>query len=68
MFTKFMLVIIVMSGDGNQYKDFVGALDTMKECEEMRVKVLKQSVAMFPPDAVVFSACVKPRPLGAQDA
>lgn len=68
MFTKFMLVLIVMSADGNQYKDFVGALDTMKECEELRMNVLKQSVAMFPVDVVVFSACVKPRPLNAVDA
>lgn len=60
---KFMLVVIFMAGDGSGYKDYVGAFDTMAECETIRKTLLKQGLQSYPKDAVVFSACAPARPL-----
>lgn len=63
MFAKIVLVFIVMTADGGQYKDFVGAFDTAEQCESAK-KNLKQNISRtFPGDHVAWGACVKPQAL-----
>ena len=63
-----MLVIILMTLDAGQYRDFVGSFDTVQECEEAKANALRNMMQAFPKDTQMFAACVKPRPLHSTDA
>lgn len=67
MFKFIMLVFIVASPDGAQYKDIVGMFPTMAECQKAEKDIKAFALKTFGPEAVFFSTCVKPRALGAVD-
>lgn len=68
MLTKFVLIVIVFSADGTQYKDFVDSPATRQECEAKRVKFVHNLKRVFDQSHYVYSACVEPRGLHVVDA
>ena len=67
MLTKFLLVIVFMTGDGSRYDEVVGLLDSAKECAEAKDSVLALARQARPKDSFFFATCVPPRPLHAAD-
>lgn len=66
MLTKIAMIVIFFAPNGAQYKDFVGAFDTVKECETV-VAMLKKQYAVASKDGYYFAACTKAKPLNSTD-
>lgn len=66
MLLKIALVVVFFSADGTGYKDFVGVFDTMAECQEARVGLIRQWM-LTDSEGYVVSSCGKARALSAKD-
>lgn len=68
MISKFVLVVIIMTSNGQEYMDFVDKpSDTKQECEDKKNAFLQQIKKRFDKSHYYFASCVSPRGLHSVD-